>query len=90
MKAIRRNTPLAVLLIAAMAFSTTSLATELGKHRLPNGITVITEPAEWNRIVAVSVVVGAGAKHDPPKLRGLASLTNGLLIEGLRLPSGEA
>jgi predicted Zn-dependent peptidase len=82
MKATRRNTALMIFLIAAMALSCTSIARELGKHRLPNGITVITEPAEWNRIVAVSVVVGAGSKHDPPKLKGLASLTNGLLIEG--------
>ena len=82
MQAIRRNTALAIFLVAVMAVSCTSIARELGKHRLPNGITVITEPAEWNRIVAVSVVVGAGSKHDPPKLRGLAALTNGLLIEG--------
>lgn len=82
MQSIRRNTVLVVFLAAVMALSCPSIARELGKHRLPNGITVITEPAEWNRIVAVSVVVGAGSKHDPPKLRGLAALTNGLLAEG--------
>lgn len=82
MLTIGRNSTLTLLLVAVMAVTCTSPARELGKHRLPNGITVITEPAEWNRIVAVSVVVGAGSKHDPLKLRGLAALTNGLLTEG--------
>jgi zinc protease len=82
MQAFRRTTVIGLLLLAAMALSASPVSGGASKHRLPNGITVITDPAEWNRIVAVSVVVGAGSKHDPPKLRGLAGLTNGLLIEG--------
>jgi predicted Zn-dependent peptidase len=82
MHKIDRHTVVAVILITALILTGPSAARELGKHRLPNGITVITEPAEWNRIVAVSVVVGAGSKHDPPKLQGLAAVTNALLAEG--------
>jgi zinc protease len=82
MHSTRHSTLIIILLVAAMALSVPAASRELGRHRLPNGITVITEPAEWNRIVSVSVVIGAGSKHDPPKLRGLAALTNRLLIEG--------
>jgi zinc protease len=82
MQSTRRQILLIALVILATAVSSVSIARELGRHRLSNGITVICEPAEWNRIVAVSVVIGAGSKLDPPRLRGLAALTNGLLTEG--------
>lgn len=52
------------------------------QQRLSNGITVLMMPAEWNRIVAVSAMVDAGSKHDPPKLRGLAMLTSRMLAQG--------
>ena len=52
MQTKRHANLIAVFLIAAMALSAPSIATELGKHRLPNGITVITEPAEWNPAAA--------------------------------------
>jgi zinc protease len=45
-------------------------------------------PGDWNRIVAVTVMVDAGSKHDPGKLHGLASLTNSMLIQGTTGRSG--
>ena len=71
-------TMVAVALLAALPAQGGSV----GRHRLPNGVTVLTMPGEWNRIVAISVMVDAGSKHDPPKLPGLANLTNSMLIQG--------
>jgi zinc protease len=51
-------------------------------HQLPNGITVITQPKTWNPIVAVTLMVDAGSKYDPPGLRGLANVTTELLLRG--------
>ncbi len=68
----------AVALLAAVPAS----GGDVGKRRLPNGVTVLTMPGEWNRIVAISVMVDAGSKHDPPKLPGLANLTNSMLLQG--------
>jgi len=39
-------------------------------------------PGEWNRIVAISVMIDAGSKHDPAKLPGLANLTSSMLLQG--------
>lgn len=82
MRAVRRTkTAVTALAIVLVALSSAG-AQEANKHRLPNGITVITKPASWNRIVAISVNVEAGSKYDPSKLAGLARLTNELLREG--------
>lgn len=71
----------ALVLIVSAPFC---LAGEARRSKLPNGVTVMTKPASWNRIVAIAVGVEAGAKHDPPKLGGLAGLTSRLLAEGTR------
>ena len=82
MQAVRRfKTATIALLIVLVALSLAN-AEEARRHRLPNGITVITKPAAWNRIVAISVSVDAGSKYDPPKFGGLARLTNEFLKEG--------
>ena len=73
---------LVFLLVALLLVAGTAAAASVSKHGLSNGVTVLTMPADWNRIVAISVMVDAGSKHDPPKLRGLAHLTNAMLSEG--------
>lgn len=79
----RRRLSLALVLAAALiAAATPCSAYEAHKSRLPNGVTVITKPASWNRVVAIAVAVEAGSKYDPPKLAGLAGITSELLIEG--------
>jgi zinc protease len=71
-----------IFVLAALALAPVAYAAGVGVHRLPNGVTVLTMPSEWNRIVAVSVMVDAGSKHDPPKLAGLAYLTASMLPQG--------
>ncbi|MFH1866001.1 MAG: pitrilysin family protein [Candidatus Eisenbacteria bacterium] len=71
-----------MLVAAALLLALPASGGEVGKHRLSNGVTVLTMPGEWNRIVAISVMVDAGSKHDPPKLPGLANLTNSMLVQG--------
>lgn len=77
-----RTHPVFLVCLAAAFLAGAAGAAEVGKERLGNGITVLTQPAEWNRIVAISVMVDAGSKHDPPKRAGLAYLTNRLLLQG--------
>ena len=71
-----------IMIAAALLTALPASGADVGKHRLANGVTVLTMPGEWNRIVAISVIVDAGSKHDPPKLPGLANLTNSMLIQG--------
>jgi predicted Zn-dependent peptidase len=70
------------LIAAALLLALPAFGADVGRHRLANGVTVLTMPGEWNRIVAISVMVDAGSKHDPPKLLGLANLTNSMLVQG--------
>ena len=81
MTATRPHTTLALLLAAALV-AAPAHAGDVQRHRLSNGVTVLTMPAHWNRIVAVSVMVDAGSRRDPPGLEGLAGITNTLLIQG--------
>ena len=71
-----------IMIVAALLTGLPAQGADVGKHRLANGVTVLTMPGEWNRIVAISVMVDAGSKNDPPKLSGLANLTNSMLIQG--------
>lgn len=71
-----------ILAVAALLLALPASGSEARKHRLSNGVTVITMPGEWNRIVAISVMVDAGSKHDPSKLPGLANLTTSMLVQG--------
>ncbi len=77
------STALAILVVMAVTASF-CYASEAHKSRLSNGVTVITKPASWNRVVAIAVAVEAGSKYDPAKLAGLANLTSELLVEGTR------
>lgn len=77
-----RTIALVVLTTAALLAALPASGGDVGRHRLSNGVTVLTMPGEWNRIVAISVMVDAGSKHDPAKLPGLANLTNAMLVQG--------
>jgi zinc protease len=74
------------LLVTAL---TVGASAGLVRERLPNGVRVVIEPAPWNSIVAVSVLVDAGSKYDPPELSGLARVTNDLLAYTTRTRSGD-
>ncbi len=80
-KAARISLALALPALVLLAFSPAS-ATEPKKHRLSNGVTVITAPHAWNRIVAATVLVDAGSRRDPAKRRGLAHITSELMLRG--------
>jgi len=68
--------------LACVAASAPAAPRDLREDRLPNGLTVLTMPNTWNRIVAVSVLIDAGSKYDPAGARGLAKITNDLLVRG--------
>jgi len=70
------------MVAAALLAALPASGGDVSRHRLSNGVTVLTMPGEWNRIVAISVMVDAGSKHDPQKLQGLASLTNSMIMQG--------
>ncbi len=72
----------AVTVLALVVAAPLALAGEARRTKLGSGVTVLTKPASWNRIVAIAVAVEAGGKYDPPKLGGLAGLTSELLVEG--------
>lgn len=76
---------LVCLLVSALS---ASAGTDAQVHRADNDLTIVVSPNTWNRIVAVSVLVDAGSKYDPPGRRGLARLTNELLVYGTRDMSG--
>jgi predicted Zn-dependent peptidase len=69
-------------LIALALAASAATAADVGVYTLPNGVTVLTMPAEWNRIVAVSAMVDAGTKYDPPGMSGLAYVTATALTQG--------
>ena len=65
-----------------VATASVAPASDASRTTLGNGVTVISKPSSWNRIVAIAVAVEAGSKYDPPGLGGLAELTGQLLLEG--------
>lgn len=71
-----------VLAVAVLGACRPAPAGEVAKRRLGNGVTLIVAPNPWNKVVAVSVMVDAGSKYDPPGLAGLARVTNECLISG--------
>jgi zinc protease len=73
---------LITVVVAALMAASPAMGGDVGKHRLSNGVTVLTMPGEWNRIVAIAVMVDAGSRNDPAKLPGLAYLTNAMLVQG--------
>jgi predicted Zn-dependent peptidase len=77
------RTALAVVLaVTLLGACRPAPAGEVVKRRLGNGVTLIVVPSPWNKVAAVSVIVDAGSKYDPPELRGLARVTNEFLISG--------
>ena len=52
------------------------------RHRLANGLTVVAARSRRAPLVALALVVPAGAAHDPPGGGGTAALTAALLDEG--------
>jgi zinc protease len=79
---MRRGLTSAIVVALVLAVAAHALGATVRKHRLGNGTTILTSPNEWNRIVAVTAVVDAGSRRDPPTLRGLANLTNSMLLQG--------
>jgi zinc protease len=73
---------LGVLSSACLVTPVAGAPGDVREDRLPNGLTVLTMPNAWNRIVAVSILVDAGSKYDPAGTKGLAKITNDLLVRG--------
>jgi zinc protease len=71
-----------VLALTLLGACRPALAGDVVKRRLGNGVTLIVVPSPWNKVAAVSVMVDAGSKYDPPELRGLARVTNEFLVCG--------
>jgi len=78
---MRRGATLALVIFVALAIAMPALG-GVRKHTLSCGATLLTMPAEWNNMVAVTVVVDAGSLRDPEKLPGLANLTRAMLMQG--------
>jgi len=84
-----RITSLALAVALAAPWASASSG-DVVMRTLGNGVTLVVAPNPWNRVVAISVVVDAGSKYDPPELRGLARVTNEFLICGTpRMPRAE-
>ncbi|HSJ15754.1 MAG TPA: insulinase family protein, partial [Longimicrobiales bacterium] len=58
------------------------------EFRLANGLRVVVVEQATMPIVAASLMVDAGAEHEPLEKAGLAMLTGSLLSEGTRSLSG--
>jgi len=71
-----------VLALTLVGAGRAASADKVVKRRLGNGVTLVVVTSPWNSVAAVSVVVDAGSKYDPPELRGLARVTNEFLISG--------
>jgi predicted Zn-dependent peptidase len=78
---MRRGTVIALITVVALAGATPAWG-DVGRHKLSCGATLLTMPADWNRIVAITAVIDAGSLHDPDKLPGLANLTRSMLLQG--------
>jgi predicted Zn-dependent peptidase len=78
---MRRRTAVILIIVIALAVAVPALG-GVRRHKLSCGATLLTMPADWNRIVAVTAVVDAGSLHDPEKLPGLANLTRAMLLQG--------
>jgi zinc protease len=56
----------------------------LKQQRLPNGITVVTHGDESSSVASITLVVGVGAKDDPPGREGLAHAVEHLAFRAER------
>jgi len=82
MSPAKRAVALALVTAALLGAGAPTQAGDVVKRRLGNGVTLIAVPSPWNKVLAVSVLVDAGSKHDPPGLSGLARVTAELLLSG--------
>ena len=64
-------------------------ALEPTKHTLGNGLRVIVKPNPGGDIVALELLVAAGAAAEPRELAGLRQLTQQLLLRGTQAHSGD-
>ena len=55
---------------------------DVRRHRLPNGLTVVTARRSNSEVVAVLILYRAGLLHEPPDLCGVAHLTEHMLFRG--------
>ncbi len=78
----RERLTAATAVIALVALACVASA-EIHSVVLDNGLTLVVSPNPWSDAVAVSVMIGAGSKHDPENLAGLAQLTNEMIFEGV-------
>jgi len=78
---MRRGAALALVTVIALCLALPAQG-GVRRHKLSCGATLLTMPADWNRIVAVTAVVDAGSLRDPEKLPGLANLTRAMLLQG--------
>jgi predicted Zn-dependent peptidase len=82
MRLFSRTALAVVLAVTLLGACRPAPAGEVVKRRLGNGVTLIVVPSPWNKVAAVSVMVDAGSKYDPPELRGLARVTNEFVVCG--------
>ncbi|MCX7013426.1 MAG: pitrilysin family protein, partial [Candidatus Sumerlaeota bacterium] len=76
----------AVLVSGASAQSTQPRPT---MQTLANGMRLIVAPRDWNRVLALDLIILGGSADDPPGRGGLANLTQNLLIKGTALRSAD-
>ena len=62
---------------------------DIKKHRLSNGLVVITEPMRHVRSVTVGVWVRTGSRREPTKLNGIAHFIEHMLFKGTERRSAE-
>ena len=85
---MRARRLLAIVLLALVAPTARAAALEPTKHTLDNGLRVIIKPNPGGDIVALDLLLGAGAAAEPKELAGLRQLTQQLLLRGTQLHSG--
>ena len=59
-----------------------SLANQVHIHQFDNGLTLLAEPMEWLESAAFSLLVKAGAVHDPSEQQGLSNFTCEMVQRG--------
>ena len=68
----------------------TAVETELERHVLGNGLTVLLEEDHWHPIAAIAVCYRVGSRDDPYGKQGLAHLLEHLTFRSPRGKAGEA
>lgn len=59
------------------------------RHRLPNGLVVITEPMPHVRSVSVGIWINAGSRQEPKALNGVAHFIEHMVFKGTERRSAE-